>query len=72
MIAELIKAEDPTYHHTSPFHFDIPVLHPPGVKPKPSGASTPQEDFSKIGAALQKYAEYMGKLNPHKTGPGGP
>ena len=72
MIAELIKAEDPTYHHTSPFHIDIPVLLPPGVKPKPSGASTPQEDFSKIGAALQKYAEYMGKLNPHKTGPGGP
>ena len=72
MIAELIKADDPTYHHTSPFHTDIPVIHPAGVKPKPPGASTPQEDFSKIGAALQKYAHYMAKQNPQTAGPAGP
>ena len=45
MIAELIKADDPTYHHASPNHTDIPVILPPGVKPKPTGASTPLEDF---------------------------
>ena len=31
LIAELIKGDDPDYHHTPPFHTDIPVLHPPGV-----------------------------------------
>ena len=45
MIAELIKADDPTYHHASPNHTDIPVILPPGVKPKPTGASKPLEDF---------------------------